>query len=147
MARFLLITYALEQTLMKLYSFDCKEINLPFRLDIYVEASKETGFGLLPPLSLTRSLKRLRNEGCHKLISPPMPSLQIFNSLEYLRLQGFPDLFSIPDENVFSSSSLKVILEASKEKGQQIVVFLAMDWIAFSGPSRINKKRLSPSTF
>ncbi|XP_061943824.1 uncharacterized protein LOC133668095 [Populus nigra] len=41
MARFLPITYALEQTLMKLYSFDCEEINLPFGLDRYEEAFKE----------------------------------------------------------------------------------------------------------
>lgn len=26
---------------MKLYSLNCEEINLPFRLDIYLEASKE----------------------------------------------------------------------------------------------------------
>ncbi|KAJ6349506.1 hypothetical protein OIU77_006980, partial [Salix suchowensis] len=41
MARFLLITYALEQTLVKLGSFGFEEIGPSYRLDRSVKALKE----------------------------------------------------------------------------------------------------------
>lgn len=64
----------------------------------------------IPSGECLRSLKRLHNEGCHKLISPPMPSVQIFNSLEYLRLEGFPDQFSIPGLQNLSLKGLAIKL-------------------------------------
>ncbi|KAF9661203.1 hypothetical protein SADUNF_Sadunf19G0043500 [Salix dunnii] len=64
----------------------------------------------IPSAECLRSLKRLHNEGCQKSISPPIPSVQIFNSLEYLRLEGFPDLISIPDLQNLSLKGLAIKL-------------------------------------
>uniref|UniRef100_A0A6N2NGI8 NB-ARC domain-containing protein n=1 Tax=Salix viminalis TaxID=40686 RepID=A0A6N2NGI8_SALVM len=62
----------------------------------------------IPSAECLGSLKRLHNEGCQKFISPPIPIVQIFNSLEYLRLEGFPDLFSIPDLQNLSLKGLAI---------------------------------------
>ncbi|CAK7341459.1 unnamed protein product [Dovyalis caffra] len=50
----------------------------------------------------------LHSEGCHKLISLLMPSVKTFTSLEYLRLEGFPDLLSIPDLQNLSLKGLAI---------------------------------------
>uniref|UniRef100_A0A6N2L501 Uncharacterized protein n=1 Tax=Salix viminalis TaxID=40686 RepID=A0A6N2L501_SALVM len=49
-----------------------------------------------------------QNEGCHKSNSPLTTSLQIFNSLQYLRLEDFPGLFYIPDLKNLSLKGLTI---------------------------------------
>ncbi|KAG5224259.1 disease resistance protein [Salix suchowensis] len=49
-----------------------------------------------------------QNECQNKSNSPLMTSVQVFNSLQYLRLEDFPDLFSIPDLQNLSLKGLAI---------------------------------------